>query len=173
MAKWSNQIPYRDRSDPLSAVGELANTLGSDEDCAVARQLVIHGVMAGLSTAGELIDRVVGVRTTSLAGRGRSHFGMSNSGPPTTTPPAGSRSPTATRAAACAGSTGGSAARPAGFRSTSSYRATADCERRFQSAATSPTPAAPRRREPRFPRSIAPCFPCDRRLMVGVRLNRR
>jgi hypothetical protein len=35
-----------------------ANTLGSDEDCAAARQLVIHGVMAGLSTAGELIDRV-------------------------------------------------------------------------------------------------------------------
>lgn len=61
---WQIQIPYRDRSDPLSAVGELANTLEADEDCAAARQLVIHGVMAGLPTAGELVDRVEALDTS-------------------------------------------------------------------------------------------------------------
>ena len=55
---WEIQIPYRDRSDLLSTVGELANRLEADEDAAVARQMVISGVMAGLSTAGELVDRV-------------------------------------------------------------------------------------------------------------------
>jgi hypothetical protein len=55
---WQIQIPFRHPEQPLAAVGELANHLESDEDCAVARQLVISGVMAGMSTAGELIERV-------------------------------------------------------------------------------------------------------------------
>ena len=58
MSEWQIQIPFRERSDSLTAVGELAGKLETDEDSAVARQLVISGVMAGLSTAGELIDRV-------------------------------------------------------------------------------------------------------------------
>jgi len=58
MSEWQIQIPFRERSDSLTAVGELAGKLETDEDCAVARQLVISGLMAGLSTAGQLIDRV-------------------------------------------------------------------------------------------------------------------
>jgi hypothetical protein len=51
------RIPYRDRSDPLSVVGELARQLPPDETATV-RQLVIGGVEAGLSTVGELLDRL-------------------------------------------------------------------------------------------------------------------
>ena len=61
---WQIQLPYRHRSYALSIVGELANTLETDEDCAAARQLVICGVMAGLSTAGELVDRVKALDTS-------------------------------------------------------------------------------------------------------------
>lgn len=55
---WEIKLPYRRRDDSLSDCGALANQLETDEDRAVAQQLVLSGLMAGLSTAGELADRV-------------------------------------------------------------------------------------------------------------------
>jgi hypothetical protein len=58
MSGWSIQIPYRDRSDPLSTVADAARSLPADQDRAVARQLVLDGARDGLVTAGDLLDRL-------------------------------------------------------------------------------------------------------------------
>jgi len=60
---WQILVPYPHPEDSLATVGELANTLEADEDCAVARQLVLSGLMAGLSTAGQLVDRIEALDT--------------------------------------------------------------------------------------------------------------
>jgi hypothetical protein len=50
------RIPYVDRNDHLSTVADAARTLSTDEDRAIARQLVLDGSASGLTTVGELLD---------------------------------------------------------------------------------------------------------------------
>ena len=52
------RIPFRDRNDHLSTVADSARTLSTDEDRAVARQLVLDGSASGLTTVGQLLDRL-------------------------------------------------------------------------------------------------------------------
>jgi hypothetical protein len=52
------RIPHRDRSDPLSSVGELARHLESPDESAIVRQLVTDAAGAGLTTVGGLLDQL-------------------------------------------------------------------------------------------------------------------
>jgi len=51
------RIPHRDRSDPLSSVGELARHLSPDESATV-REIVTDAAGAGLTTVGALLNRL-------------------------------------------------------------------------------------------------------------------
>ena len=59
MSDWSLQIPYRERSDPLTDVAEASRELPTDEERAVVRQLVLGEIVGGsATTAGELLDKI-------------------------------------------------------------------------------------------------------------------
>ena len=56
---WSIQIPYRDRSDPLSDVADAVRELSTDEERAVARKLVLGELVGGpAKTVGEFMDKL-------------------------------------------------------------------------------------------------------------------
>jgi hypothetical protein len=52
------RIPHRDRSDPVSSVGELARHLESPDEAATVRALVTDAAGAGSTTVGDLLDRL-------------------------------------------------------------------------------------------------------------------
>jgi hypothetical protein len=59
MSDWRIQIPYRSRSDPLTSVADAASELPTDEERAIARQLVLDEIVGGsATTAGELLDKI-------------------------------------------------------------------------------------------------------------------
>jgi hypothetical protein len=56
---WQINIPFRDRSAPLTDVAEAARALQNDEERAVVRQLVLGEITGGTATtAGELLDKL-------------------------------------------------------------------------------------------------------------------
>jgi hypothetical protein len=52
------RIPYRDRSDPLSAVVDATRGLPEGDDRAVARQIALRGMTSGVATVGDLLDEL-------------------------------------------------------------------------------------------------------------------
>ena len=55
---WSISIPFVSRSDSLPAVADAARALPEGDDRAVARQIVLRGMTSGMTTAGDLVDRL-------------------------------------------------------------------------------------------------------------------
>ncbi len=73
------RIPHRDRSDPLSSVGELARHLESPDESATVRELVTDAAGAGLTTVGDLLDhlgRLAPAERRALLDRARSSAGL-------------------------------------------------------------------------------------------------
>jgi hypothetical protein len=74
------RIPYVDRNDHLSTVADLArSTLSTDEDRQVCRQLVLDGVANGVTTVGQLLDRVAALEPSgrrALLDRTRARAGL-------------------------------------------------------------------------------------------------
>ncbi|HYN91135.1 MAG TPA: hypothetical protein VER75_04370, partial [Thermoleophilaceae bacterium] len=56
---WTIAVPFRSRDEPLSAVGDAARrAFSTDEDRAVARQLVLGAAADGVATVGGLLDKL-------------------------------------------------------------------------------------------------------------------
>ena len=55
---WTIQIPFRDRSEPLAAAGDLARHLPDPDDRAVVRRLALDAAQDGCQTVGDLLDRL-------------------------------------------------------------------------------------------------------------------
>ena len=49
------RIPYRDRTDSLADLGDLARAL-PPEDCATVRGIVLEAATSGMTTAGQVLD---------------------------------------------------------------------------------------------------------------------
>jgi hypothetical protein len=72
-------LPYVDRNDHLSTVADVARALSTDEDRAIARQLVLDGSASGLTTVGALLDHVAALDPAGrrdLLDRTRSRAGL-------------------------------------------------------------------------------------------------
>lgn len=75
---WQLRIPYRDRSEPIAAVGDLARNL-TGEDRAVARQLALDAAMNGMRTVGDLLDgmeRASATERRQMLDRARERVGL-------------------------------------------------------------------------------------------------
>jgi hypothetical protein len=56
---WHLQIPYRDRSAPLTDVADAARALSTHEERSVVRQLVLGEIVDGsATTVGQLLDKL-------------------------------------------------------------------------------------------------------------------
>jgi hypothetical protein len=59
MSEWQIQLPYRDRSAPLTDVADAARALSTDEERDTVRQLVLGEIVDGsAATVGELLDKL-------------------------------------------------------------------------------------------------------------------
>jgi hypothetical protein len=55
---WTISIPHASRDEPLSLTASRARHLATDDDRAVARQIVFAGMLRGLRSAGDLLDEL-------------------------------------------------------------------------------------------------------------------